>query len=443
MVNNKSICLFCSLGCGTAFRMNGENVTAIDYDGALCPRGHYNIEYLNHPQRMTEPQIGKRKVSWDEATSFIKNELKIFSKDEVGILISCLASNEDALAATRLAKALGVRNILAAGTASDLEAYEGFKWEVPGAQLATLEDIENSEALLIVGDILTRAPVLSKRINKVKYGKRGNKIMVIDPNRTHTSWFATNHLVCKPGSEAVVLAAMAADEFASAAKGTVIFVPGQHKLRNDIITYYCKRLAAASANKKYIVYYLFGNTLGVNTIIDREAPEHPTYHELLAKIERGEVKSLLMFGEDISAGHTELQKRFRMLKFVAFTGHFESESSAIYDNSVILPQSTQMDAGGSFVLADGRLVKADPVSPGAGEKTIAEICRLIAGAEVNADEAKKVIDRGMIVKKKDESEILAEIEKIVPLGAAPIENITHFGNNHLVKNFFWYRANNG
>ncbi|MDD4179357.1 MAG: molybdopterin-dependent oxidoreductase [Candidatus Margulisbacteria bacterium] len=463
----KSKCLFCSLGCGVSFRTEGDKVVALDYDkadpinlGALCPRGHYNLELINHPGRLMEPQIGKRKVSWEEAVAFIRQELKLFNKEEIGCLVSCLLSNESALAAARMAQALGIKNILTAGAAADLEAYEGNKWQVSGANLATLETVEQSEALLIVGDLLSRSPVLAKRVNKVKYGKRGNKIIVIDPNQTHTTWFATNHLACKPGTEAVVLAALAgelpyteaenisgvpsaklqqaAEEFRVAAMGTVIYVPQSKKQRNDLGVYYAKKLAAASPNKGYLVYYLFGNTLGVNTIIDREAPDHPTYHELLAKIDRGEVKSLLMFGEDISAGHAELQKRFRMLKFVVFAGHFESESPAIYDNSIILPLATQFEGGGSYLLADGTIASCQPVAPKVGSETLTNICGFLAEGRLDD---KVITDHSLINKTKNESDALAEVGKIEPAEGSTGKPITYFGNNHLVSNFFWYQVN--
>ena len=93
MVVKKSLCLFCSLGCGVSFRVEGEQIKALAYDGALCPRGHYNLELVNHPGRLTEPQIGRRKVSWEEAVTFIKQELQPFNKQEIGCLVSCLLSN--------------------------------------------------------------------------------------------------------------------------------------------------------------------------------------------------------------------------------------------------------------------------------------------------------------------------------------------------------------
>jgi anaerobic selenocysteine-containing dehydrogenase len=467
MVVKKSICLFCSLGCGVSFREEGK---ALAYDqenpvnkGTLCPRGHYNLELINHPGRLTEPQIGRRKVSWEEAVTFIRQELQPFNKQEIGCLVSCLLSNESALAVARMAQQLGIKNVLTAGAASDLEAYAGNKWAVPGAELATLDSLEQSEALLIVGDILSRSPVLSKRINKVKYGKRGNKIIVVDPKQTHTTWFATSHLACKPGTEAVVLAALAgalpcaeaealcgvaaarlqqaADEFRAAAAGTILYVPQSKKPRNDLAVYYAKKLAAASPNKKYLVYYLFGNTLGVNTVIDREMPDHPTYHELLGKIERSEIKSLLLFGEDISAGHEELQKRFRMLKFVVYAGHFESESPAIYDNSIILPLATQFEGGGSYLLADGSLAACEPIAPAVGSATLSRICGLLAESSLGKNEAVECVGRGLVTMLKDDGEALTELRAITPTEGAATKPITYFGNNHLVSNFFWFQAN--
>jgi anaerobic selenocysteine-containing dehydrogenase len=476
MVVKNSICLFCSLGCGVSFKCRGERIEALAYDqsnlvnkGALCPRGHYNLEMVNHPGRLTEPQIGKRKASWEEAVTFIRQELQPFRTDEIGCLVSCLMSNEGALAAVKLSRILGVKNILTAGAAADLEAYEGHKWQVPGAALATPDSIEQSEAWLIVGDLLSRAPVLSRRVNKVKYGKRGNKIIVIDPNLTggqggtHTGWFATNCLACKPGTEAIVLAslagalpyaeaegrcgvpagqlAQAAKDFSGAASGTVIYVPQSKRQRNDLAVYYAKRLAAGSANKRYIIYYLYGNTLGVNTIIDRAAPEHPTYHQLLEKIDRNEIKSLIMFGEDISAGHAELQKRFRMLKFVVFAGYFESESPAIYDNSLLLPLATQFEGGGSYVLADGQIAACEPIAPAVGSRTLPAICSLLAAVEGDKSEGRQLAEQGAPGKSQDEAEAAAQLRQIEAAEAAPVKPITHFGNDHLVSNFFWYQVN--
>jgi hypothetical protein len=54
-----------------------------------------------------------------------------------------------------------------------------------------------------------------------------------------------------------------------------------------------------------------------------------------------------------------------------------------------------------------------------------------------------ILNRGVPQKKVDLAELLNQARLIEPLAASPREEITHFGNNQLVKNFFWYRVNNG
>jgi predicted molibdopterin-dependent oxidoreductase YjgC len=449
----RSACLFCSLGCGLAFRTQGAEVVALDYDkenpvnnGSLCPRGHYNIELINHPQRLVHPQIKQKPVSWDEALLEVKRGL---TSGEAQIAVSCLMSNEDAYCAAKLAQSLGHKNIWAAGAAADLEAYQGLKYEVPGAKTATLEDIGNAECLLIIGDILTRSPVLSKRINRVKYGKRGNRIIVIDPDTTHTSWFATEHLRIRPGMEALALAGLlkvllndkeklhlsldtvaekvglptekllqAANSFSAAASGCIIFAPGADKKRNDLIQYFTRVLSTTSVNKKSITFYSYGNCLGVNIILDqmigdRPTPAHPAENSRLGN---------------------------------AAADYFTSDSTELVEVSadVLLPLASHLEDKGSFMLADGRIESLDPIAPRVGGKSFREICLALTDLKVGGEnEVLDVINRGVPQKKVDLAELLNQARLIEPLAASPREEITHFGNNQLVKNFFWYRVNNG
>ena len=463
----KSLCLFCSLGCGVAFRCDGDRTKELDYDkenpvcnGALCPRGHYNIELLTHPGRLMAPRIGNREVSWSEALSFIHQGLAEFKPEELAIIVSSNASCEDAHLAAKLARSLGTKNISAAGDPADLQAYCGAGYDVTGAEPAKLEDIDNSEALLIVGDLLVRSPVLSQRVNKVKYGKRGNKVIVIDPNRTHTAWFATTHLKNKPGTEALVMAALAAGpeidlnrvseltglrvneleraakDFADAPTGTVIVSPGLNKSRNDLIGYFAKRLAAGSPGKKYINFFSYGNTLGVNTVLDREAAGHLPYDILIEKMNAAEIKAALMFGEAVPVRH---------LRFAVKASFFPDETA--YETEVQLPLASQLDGGGTYLLADGRQAEPAPVTPKAGAKTNGEIIALIMNSEYNEEKVKSEtaasLAQGRATEKVNSHELMTEVMSIGAGLERPDENITHFGNNELAKRFFWFRLKAG
>jgi NADH dehydrogenase/NADH:ubiquinone oxidoreductase subunit G len=462
----KTICLFCSLGCGVAFRTSNDLVTAIDYDkenpvnfGSLCPRGYYNFELINHPQRLMYPQIGKNKVSWDEAISFAKKELNKFDPGSMGIALSSNSSNEDAYMAGLTAKELGIKNVLTSGDAADTEAYEGNKWQVEGAAIGNIDGIGSSESLLIIGDILTRSPVLSKRINQVKYGKRGNQVIVIDPNVSHTSWFATIHLKNKPGTEAILMAALlsafegnkrgkmdidvnevsktvgipadtitrAAKAFDSAGSGTVIFSPSKNIQRNDLIQYFARVASDLSVNKKHITFYGYGNTLGVNAIIDSMIADH--------LCEPKDIKALISIGDDIDVPGT---------KFAVRACYFAPDT--IRENTVLLPLASQMESKGSVMLASGRIESFKPLAPKVGGRSGLEIMSSLFDTKVGSSEVSeetgKILAKGMKEEKVDLKKKISEALDIRPKATAYLENITHFGDNGLVKRFFWYRVNN-
>jgi predicted molibdopterin-dependent oxidoreductase YjgC len=463
----KTICLFCSLGCGVAFRTSGGQITAIDYDrenpvnqGSLCPRGYYNLELINHPQRLTRPQIGKRKVSWDEAVSFAKRELKKFDPSSIGIALSSMASNEDAYTASLMANSLGIKIVASVGDPADIEAFEGNKWSVEGAFLENVERIGESNVFLIIGDILTRSPVLSKRINQVKYGKRGNQIIVIDPNVSHTSWFATTHLKNRPGTEALLMAAIlkvlaeenkreiididlqkvsqavgipaesiirAAKSFDEAESGTIIFAPGKNIQRNDLVQYFVKAASSFSINKKHITFYSYGNALGVNTIIDSMVEGREK--------NLGGVKALISLGEDAAVPG---------VKFTVRSGFFTPDT--LDENTVLLPLASHIERKGNVTMAGKRNVNFKPIAHKVGGRSNVKIINSLADIKMDFDETlnqtSRILAGGIKEEKVDMKQKISEARDISARPSASPEDITHFGDNELVKRFFWYRVNN-
>ncbi len=463
----KTTCLFCSLGCGVAFRTAAGQITAIDYDrdnpinqGSLCPRGYYNLELINHPQRLTQPQIGKRKVSWDEAISSAKREMKKFDPSSIGIALSSMASNEDAYAACLMANSMGIKKVSSVGDPADIEAFEGDRWSVEGSSLENIEGIGGRDALLIIGDILTRSPVLSKWINKVKYGKRGNQIIVIDPNTSHTSWFATTHLKNRPGTDAILMAAIlkviaeenkrgsididlqnvaqtvgipaeaiirAAKSFDEAESGTIIFAPGRNIQRNDLVQYFVKAASSFSINKKHITFYSFGNAFGVNTIID----------SMVEGREKGisGAKALISLGENAFVPG---------VKFTVLSTYFAPD--ALDESTVVLPLASHMERKGNVTMAGGRNVNFKPIVHKVGGRSNVKIINSLADIKMDFDEilaqTSRVLALGMKVEKVDLKQKISEARDIAARPSAAAENITHFGNNELVKRFFWYRVNN-
>ncbi len=462
----RTTCLFCSLGCGVAFRTSAGQITAIDYDkenpintGSLCPRGYYNLELLNHPQRLTKPFIGKKAASWDEAIDFTKKELKKFDHSSIKMALSSNASNEDAYVAGLFAKTLGIIDVSASGDPADQDSWKGNKWDAEGASLENVERLGDSEALLIIGDILTRSPVLSKRINKVKYGKRGNKIIVIAPSVTHTSWFATTHLKNKPGTEAVLMAVIvkilaeinkrgrigldikkaaqitgvpaeliirAATAFDDAESGTIIFSPGNNIQRNDIVQYLMKVASSFSVNKKHITFNMYGNTIGVNRVLD----------SMIDQKESKKAKVFIAFGDETSLPGAE---------FTVRSCFFAPDH--VKENEVLLPLASHMERKGNVILAGARTENIKPIVHKIGGRSHMEIISSLMDANIEFDmileETEKILAKGIKKEKVDMNEKIAEALESAEKPAILPENITHFGNNELVKRFFWYRVNNG
>jgi hypothetical protein len=214
----------------------------------------------------------------------------------------------------------------------------------------------------------------------------------------------------------------AARDFAAAATGVIIVVPSATKERNDLVVIFASQLAAASPNKKYITYYMYGNTAGVNAALDQAVPGHISQAEMVKGVEAGELKALLLLGEDLSATYPALADNFKRLKFVARSDFFGGGSAVNPAKLVLLPLASQHEG---------------VVAPKVGAKTNAEIIEMLLGEKLPGGE-KLSPARG---EKIDLQAKLQEAEAIKGADQAAIEPITHFGNNALVGNFFWFRVN--
>jgi predicted molibdopterin-dependent oxidoreductase YjgC len=470
-------CLYCSLGCRVALRAAGDNITAIDYDdydpvnrGSLCPRGHYNFELINHPQRLTDAWVGKKKTSIEHAVKYINIKLKKADKGSIGIMVSCNSCSEDAYMAAQLARSLGTTNISPSGETFDIEAASVNRWIDQDPRLADVRKIGEFENLIIIGDLLTRSPVLSKRINQVKYGKRGNRITVIDPNVTHTTWFATTHLKNKPGTEALLMAGMLksisgdtrpelseldmktveegtgikasvieriASEFDDMEKGCIIFVPGPHKKRNDLVQYFMDAMTVTSLGKKHITFFSFANTLGVSKVIDSEVPDHAGYNDIISGIENGKIKNLLIFGDESYSPSSELDLLVR-------TGYFKDGKEDPY--TVLLPLASHIERKGTMNLAGSRYVSIIPIIHNVGSRSnwkfISNLMNDSRGFDEILDTTNNITIKRTETGKIDLRAKINELKSITSYGEVPVANVTHFGDNRHVSNYFWWRANN-
>jgi assimilatory nitrate reductase catalytic subunit len=213
----RTTCPYCGVGCG--LRVDADGVLCGDTDhpanaGRLCSKGAALADTLATDGRLLYPQIGGRNASWDEALDLVaRNFAEAIAEhgpDAVALYVSGQFLTEDYYVANKLMKGfIGSANIdtnsrlcMASSVAGHVRAFG--EDIVPGAY----EDIEAADLAVLVGSNTAWChPVLYQRLSAAR-GRRGTKVVVIDPRRTSTCDIADLHLAIRPGSDVAVFAGL-------------------------------------------------------------------------------------------------------------------------------------------------------------------------------------------------------------------------------------------
>lgn len=123
----KTTCSYCGVGCqmylhvkdNQVHRVTGVEDTPPNY-GSLCVKGRFGFEFINSPERLTQPLIKKngefKEASWDEALERVSNNFQKIkndsSADSLGVLTSARITNEENYLIQKFTRAvLGTNNI--------------------------------------------------------------------------------------------------------------------------------------------------------------------------------------------------------------------------------------------------------------------------------------------------------------------------------------------
>ena len=409
----KAACLFCSFQCGYAMEMDAGVPVRIDLDteaphnlGALCTRGHYNLELLVHPKRNLAATVNRRRVPWMSGVTKVAGKLKEIKEadggDALGVIVGTELSNEDyAAAAAFAAGTLGTRNIAVAYDGNDYPFLMG-----GGGGDATPSDLDDADCFVLVGDVFWGHPCIAKRILEARYKSRTNRIYTINPYRSNTDWSADRHIVVRPGAEPLVLAglltAMNAQgvprvdlDSAAAAGGLAtseltaigealkqhdkVVVIVSSRLGDSAAGFLTGQLAALLAQKvggKYAPLFRGGNAIGAHNAIGSIR----TVPELLADVSAGKIKGLLVFGPDIlqlypgAVNTDELEE----LQLLAASAIFENDTTKHSDVGLPLAVWTEMD--GSYTGSLGIATTMTPLTDAQGDaRSTGEMLSDIAG----------------------------------------------------------------
>jgi formate dehydrogenase major subunit len=217
-------CPFCGVGCGLSLGVDGGQVTDVRPQaahpvsrGQLCVKGWQAHRAVSHPERLTTSLVrrGGRlvPVSWGvalgEAARLLADARADGGPDAVGVVASARATNEDAFAAMRFARAvLGTNNVDHCARVCHAPSVAALRRTLgSGAMTNSIADVERAACVLVVGaDATENHAILGARIMAAR--ARGALLVVVDPRRTRLARLAHLHLQLRLGTDAALVNGM-------------------------------------------------------------------------------------------------------------------------------------------------------------------------------------------------------------------------------------------
>jgi NADH-quinone oxidoreductase subunit G len=147
-------------------------------DTWLCDRGRYNINFYDHPQRITQPLYKQNgewvQIGWDDALQLWATAITgaaTANPKTVGAIGGGRLTNEEAYLLAHVHRAKGIENL-------DWRAGRQ-RQAMPGRGSGKLVDLETVDAIVIVGESpAERAPIMDLRVRKAAFQKHVTLIRV-------------------------------------------------------------------------------------------------------------------------------------------------------------------------------------------------------------------------------------------------------------------------
>jgi anaerobic selenocysteine-containing dehydrogenase len=231
MPTHYQTCPFCEATCGLEIETEGREVVSVRGDaedvfsrGFICPKA-YGIKQLHEdPDRLTTPLVRRDgelvEASWEEAFEEIDRRLSPILGEHGRNAVAVYLGNPNAHNLSAIThgpawlRVLGTHNLYSASTVDQMpkQVSAGLMF---GTMLSVpIPDVDRCDHLLLLGanplvsnGSLLTAPNMRGRLRAIR--ERGGKVVVIDPRRTRTADEADEHHFIRPGTDALLLAALA------------------------------------------------------------------------------------------------------------------------------------------------------------------------------------------------------------------------------------------
>ncbi len=223
-------CSLCEAMCGLTLAIEGDRVVSVRGDeddpfsrGYICPKGPALAALHDDPDRLRQPlrrtSSGWTTIGWDEALDEAARRIhevqRAHGRDALAVYVGNPAVHNlgSMLYGPSFLRALATKHRYSATSVDQLPqmlaAYLMFGHQL----LLPIPDVDHTQHMVILGGnplvsngSIMSAPDMKRRLAAIR--GRGGKIVVIDPRRTETAAVADEHVFVRPGTDALLLAAM-------------------------------------------------------------------------------------------------------------------------------------------------------------------------------------------------------------------------------------------
>jgi anaerobic selenocysteine-containing dehydrogenase len=231
MATHYRTCPFCEATCGLEIEIEGSEVVSVRGDeadvfsqGFICPKA-YGIKQLHDdPDRLTTPLVRRDgelvEATWDEAFEEIDRRLSPILAEHGKNAVAVYLGNPNAHNLSAIThgpawlRVLGTQNLYTASTVDQMPKQVSSGLMFGTILSVPIPDVDRCDHLLLLGanplvsnGSLLTAPNMRGRLRGIR--ERGGKVVVIDPRRTRTANEGDEHHFIRPGTDALLLAAMA------------------------------------------------------------------------------------------------------------------------------------------------------------------------------------------------------------------------------------------
>jgi anaerobic selenocysteine-containing dehydrogenase len=224
------VCNLCDALCGVAVEHDGQRVLSVRGDpedpfsrGHLCPKAAALGDLLEDPDRVTAPLRREgdrwREVPWNEALDEITHRVAALQREHGRDAVGFYYGNPTAHSVGAIffgllfARVLGTHNLYSSNSVDSLPRLLVSSLVYGNQAVLPIPDIDRTMHLLVLGanpvvsngSVMT-APDVGRRLKDLR--ARGGEVVVVDPRRGETSRVADRHHFLRPGTDALLLAAM-------------------------------------------------------------------------------------------------------------------------------------------------------------------------------------------------------------------------------------------